>query len=75
MLREDCECGERAVREWDEGEDYAFWTRHPRYTPVCAECYQRKDNAEPPEPDGEAFRGNEAAAYRAEQMEKARQLK
>lgn len=71
----DCECGERATREWDEGPDYAFWTSQPRYTPVCGECYIRRDNYEPPEPDGEAFRGNEAAAYQAEQMEKARRLK
>jgi hypothetical protein len=70
-----CECGEPATQTFDEGEEYALWTRQPRLTPVCAECFTRKDNAEPPEPDGEAFRGGEAAAYQAEQMHKARRLK
>ena len=32
----------------------------------CENCTDR----EPPEPDGEAFRGGEAAAYEAEQMAK-----
>jgi hypothetical protein len=30
---------------------------------------------EPPEPDGEDFRGGEAAAYQRERMEEARRLK
>lgn len=33
----------------------------------CADC-------EPPEPDGEAFRGGEAAAYAAELQDRARRL-
>lgn len=70
-----CECGEPATRTFDEGPDFAFWTRQPRHTPVCAECFTERDNAEPPEPDGEAFRGGEAAAFAAEQQEQARKLK
>jgi hypothetical protein len=34
--------------------------------PDCVERAEREDNYEPPEPDGEAFRGGEAAAYEAE---------
>ena len=72
----ECEdCGEPATRRWDEGADYAFWTRQPRYTPVCEACWTRRDNREPPEPDGEAFRGGESAAYLAEQQDRARRLK
>ena len=70
-----CDCGEPATQTWDEGQDYAFWTRQPRHTPVCDECWTKRDNYEPPEPDGEAFRGNEAAAYQAEQLEAARRMK
>lgn len=33
------------------------------------------EDCEPPEPDGEAFRGGEAAAYEAEQMYRAQRLK
>jgi len=72
----ECErCGEDATREWDHGYDYAFWTRQPRRVPVCDECYQWYDNREPPDPDGEAFRGGEAAAYRAERMAEWQRLK
>lgn len=60
---------------WDEGADYAFWTGQPRHNPVCADCFREKDNREPPEPDGEAFRGGEAAAYAAEQAFQAQRLK
>jgi hypothetical protein len=40
----------------------------------CPDChwveggYHSNDDREPPEPDGEAFRGGEAAAYEREQM-------
>ena len=67
-----CACGEPATTTFDEGEDYAFWTRQPRYTLVCWDCFTRRENAEPPEPDGEAFRGTEAAAYHAEHFDKGR---
>lgn len=70
-----CECGEPATLRWDEGADFAFWTGEPRYRHVCSDCFNDLDNAEPPEPDGEAFRGNEAAAYAREQMDAARKLK
>lgn len=70
-----CECGEDATRLWDEGGDYAFWTGQPRYTPVCDACYEVKENYEPPDPDGECFRGGEAAAFAAEQAAAYRRLK
>lgn len=35
----------------------------------------QRTTREPPEPDGEAFRGGEAAAYLAEQQDAARRLK
>lgn len=37
----------------------------------CEDCIDR----EPPEPDGEAFRGGEAAGYLAEQQAAAQRLK
>lgn len=70
-----CDCGARSVRFWDEGADYEFWTVEPRFTPVCQACWTRKDNAEPGDPDGEAFRGGEAAAYQREQQMAAKRLK
>ncbi len=69
------DCGEPATMDWDEGPDYAFWTSEPRRTPICDDCWEKRDNREPPEPDGEAFRGGEAAAYQAEQMAAAQRLK
>jgi hypothetical protein len=69
------DCGEPAVKAWDMGEDYAFWTREPRIVHLCAECWSVRDNYEPPDPDGEAFRGGEAAAYQAELMHQAQRLK
>lgn len=69
------ECGELGSMLWDEGFDYAFWTGQPRRIWLCPECYHAKDNREPPDPDGEAFRGGEAAAYQAEQMAAARRLR
>ena len=42
----------------------------------CPRCGYHPDNdREPPEPDGEAFRGGEAAAYEREQMAKWQRLK
>lgn len=34
----------------------------------CQFCREWRENREPDEPDGEAFRGGEAAAYEREQM-------
>ena len=34
----------------------------------CPACRTWRENREPDEPDGAAFRGGEAAAYEAEQM-------
>ncbi len=50
----------QAKGEWFISHDY------------CAHC---EDNYEPPEPDGEDFRGGEAAAFREEQQDAARRLK
>ena len=72
---DDCDCGEPATTTWDEGSEYAFWTQRPRYTPVCAECWAKRDNYDSPDPDGEAFRGGEAAAYLAERCHQARRVK
>jgi hypothetical protein len=38
------------------------------YMHLCDPCKRRLDNYEPPDPDGEAFRGGEAAAYENEQL-------
>jgi hypothetical protein len=62
-MTNDCDrCGEPSTMTWHE-------------LHVCDECYDWYDNYEPPEPDGECFRGHEAAGYQAEQMEQARRLK
>lgn len=42
----------------------------------CLECLVAAGDYEPPEPDGECFRGGEAAAYQAEEMARVqRELK
>jgi hypothetical protein len=69
ILCHDCEeWGEPriATRTWDRGRDYAFWTGKQQYIHVCEEHWWQRDNYEPPEPDGECFRGKEAAAYENE---------
>lgn len=43
--------------------------------PVCLDCWRTRDNYEPPDADGESFRGGEAAAFQAEQADVARRLK
>ena len=54
---------------WETSEDEQFWMRAPACEgPVCEACWIKRDNREPPEPDGEAFRGGEAAAFRAEEQ-------
>lgn len=63
------------LREWRHSDEEVFWMRVPRTILLCDEHWQRRDNAEPPDPDGEAFRGNECAAYQAEQMHQAQRLK
>ena len=42
---------------------------------TCDECWTEADNYEPPEPDGECFRGGEAAAFQAEQQAAAMRVK
>jgi len=53
-----------------------------RQSGLCQKCQdaffgedEEDEDSEPPEPDGEAFRGREAADYLAEQQEAARRLK
>lgn len=41
----------------------------------CEDCRAFIDNFDPPDDDGEAFRGGEAAAYAWEQQLEARRLK
>lgn len=67
-------CGEPSTRTYDHGADHGFWLGW-RLEPVCDECYRYLDNREPPDPDGEAFRGHEAAAFQNEQLHAARRLK
>jgi hypothetical protein len=52
---------------WETSEDEQFWLHSPKtHGPVCEACWVRRDNLEPPDPDGEDFRGGEAAAFLAE---------
>jgi hypothetical protein len=54
---------------WDVSDDEVFWTGcPPRFGPICELCWEKRDNYEPPDPDGEAFRGGEAAAFTADQQ-------
>ena len=64
--------------------NYDTWKTTPPDTDVCTEdfetcecpaCREWRDNREPPELDGETFRGGEAAAYNAEQMAAWQRLK
>lgn len=75
LLHADCDdCGELATTTGK------YWTWHDRYReiPLCAECAERQRRREedgPGDPDGEAFRGGEAAAYENEQMARWQRLK
>jgi hypothetical protein len=62
---------------WETSDDEQFWINAPKtHGPVCEACWVKRDNYEPPEPDGECFRGGEAAAFRdAEQARIQRELK
>lgn len=54
---------------WETSEDEQFWINAPKTEgPVCEACWTKRDNREPPDPDGEAFRGGEAAVFIAEQQ-------
>lgn len=57
-----------AIGTFDRGTDYVLWTGKPREIPVCDDCRRHLENREPPEPDGEAFRGGEAAAYERDHL-------
>ena len=54
---------EEATTFFDRGADFQYWTGQPRRQPVCEACKSKLENRAPQEPDGEAFRGGEAAAY------------
>jgi len=67
-------CGDPATQRWDEGEPYHFWTGQPRYVDLCVDCYNARDNEEPPDPDGEEiFR--DYPAERRDALDAARKLK
>lgn len=56
--------------------DEQFWLgKSATEGPLCADCKVKRENAEPADPDGECFRGVEAAAFEAEQMAAERRLK
>ena len=75
-----CEhCGEHEAvylaQQHPRYDGWAAWMGY-RYPALCQACWTEADNAEPGEPDGEAFRGGEAAAYEAEEMARVqRELK
>ena len=57
---------------------WAVWMRFvkPEHWPAtCVQCWRDADNYEPPEPDGECFRGGEAAAFLAEQQAEWQRVK
>ena len=59
-------CADAANGIYD-GLDPDYWClRHGKRLP--AECARYCEDCEPPEPDGEAFRGGEAAAYEHERQ-------
>jgi hypothetical protein len=80
FLCEDCEelrlasCADCLEREGEDVQATKRWT-YDKTILLCEDCFKTRDNYEPPDPDGEAFRGGEAAAFQAEQMEAARRLK
>ena len=57
-----CECDDQPQAKWQKFRDMDW----------CASC---EDNYDPPEPDGEDFRGGEAAAFQSEQMAGWQRLK
>lgn len=63
--------------DFDDLDPDVFCLRHGK--PLLDGMYGHKasncEDCEPPEPDGEAFRGGEAAAYEREQMAKWQRLK
>ena len=44
------DCDAPATRQWDLGDQHAFWMGY-RFEPVCDACYQDRDNWEPADPD------------------------
>lgn len=65
------DCGDPATGLWVNLD----WPIRQTPEPVCYPCWHRRSNREPPEPDGECFRGREAAAYAAERMDEAWRIK
>lgn len=71
----DCiDCGEDILQTetaffWETSEDEQFWMHAPKTEgPVCEACWVKRDNREPGDPDGEAFRGGEAAAFQRDEL-------
>lgn len=62
------DCFEPATKQWDLGDQHAFWMGY-RYEPVCDACYRDRDNWEPSDPDYDAPSAQETyeKAYRQKQ--------
>lgn len=60
-------CGEddRPVLDWARVDP---WGHTDETVKMCQPCIDLEENREPPEPDGEVFRGTEAAEYEREHM-------
>lgn len=59
--------------EFDDLDPDVFCLKHGK--PLATKCASYCEDCEPPEPDGEDFRGGEAAGYGAEQQAAAQRLK
>ena len=74
-------CDEReATHTAEQHPHYDAWARWMSrntltWPATCDECWTEADNVEPPEPDGECFRGGEAAAFQAEQQAERQRVK
>lgn len=74
FICENCACVDCGERATTLAKNY---TGPESYTPVkvCDDCNEKRDNYEPPDADGEAFRGGEAAAFQAEQAQATWRMK
>ena len=61
------------VPDLDDLDPDVYCLKHGKL--LATKCASYCEDCEPPEPDGEAFRGNEATAYKREQMIAAQKLK
>jgi hypothetical protein len=72
VLRGCLDCGEdipetETAFYWETSAEEQFWMNAEKTQgPLCEDCWNKRDNREPPDPDGEDYRGGEAAAALAE---------